>query len=276
MKISYFITPYNRGLQTKRTLDRLMNLTLPDEVIVLDDDSSDNTEELLKDHPIGKKTEYRYLHRKKPEGIKYDACSIPRNICIKQAKYEYVLFSDPEVIFVTDVVKQFKEKAVEFPDHVLCAGIVYNFNEEVKMDQGIADDPKVWLSHQDIRTFYFGRVNNIPRTSVSRLVKWLATWACLAKKDWIINVGGWDEDMSLINGGGGWAWDDIDLMTRLRLSGHNQNVFDDIEVIHQYHERPPTAVSDQWPKNNKIFVDKDLENNPKFIVANQGRKWGKL
>lgn len=276
MKVSYFLTPFNRGTQTKRTLDRLMNLTLPDEVIVLDDDSTDNTEELIGNHPIGQKTQYRYLKRKKPAGITYDACSIPRNICLKMAQYEYVLFADPEVLFVTDAVAQLKEISTRDPDYMVCSGTVYLMNAEAPIDDRISSDPNLFInSIWDVRPVPTTAENGNPPQSVTKTINWAATFACFCKKQWLMDIGGWDEDMSLINGGGGYAWDDTDMATRLRLTGHNQNTYPEVVTIHQWHERPPGQIGQI--KNSDIFFRKNLQEDQTLLVANKNRPdWGVL
>ncbi len=275
MKVSYFITPYNRGAQAKRTLDRLMKLTLPDEVIVLNDDSTDQTDLLLKDHPIGKLTEYHYLFRKKPAGVTYDACSIPRNICLKQSKSDYVLFADPEVLFVTDVVSQLKQIAERDSQYMVCAGTVYLMNDAAPIDDRVSDDPYLFINQiWDVRPVPKTAADGNPPSSVTKTENWAATFACLCKREWLMDIGGWDEDMSLLNGGGGYAWDDTDMATRLRLTGHNQNTYPEVVAIHQWHERPPGQIGQI--KNSEIFFAKNLQEDQSQLVANKGREWGIL
>ena len=48
MKISMLFTTYNRATQLSRTLDRLSRLTKPDELVIVDDGSTDDTRTVIK------------------------------------------------------------------------------------------------------------------------------------------------------------------------------------------------------------------------------------
>ena len=75
MKVSVVIPTFNRASFIKRAINSVLNQSLsPFEIIVVDDGSTDNTKEILKDLPI------RYIYQKN-KGV-----SSARNRGIKEAK----------------------------------------------------------------------------------------------------------------------------------------------------------------------------------------------
>lgn len=274
MKITYLITPYNRDRQTYNTLMRLSHLTLPDEVFCINDGGTDQLDKFITliPYPV------RYIKREKKE---YDSSVIPRNIGIKQAIGDYILIGDPEVLWITDVVSQMKEQAEIHPERVIIAGSCYFTSPDTNMDEWLLQtDPKKLMETWDLKQFPFhaeDRIDNdgnqieFSTKTVTFDHKVQATFCGLFKKEWLLEVGGYDEDMAVKNGGGGWGFDDIDLLTRLAANGHHQIGIPEIEVIHQYHARPPQTVADGWARNEEIMKKRMGQ-----IIVNHGKDWGQL
>lgn len=274
MKISYVITPYNRTVQTFYTLRRLQHLTLPDEVIVIDDGTVDSLKDFIDmiPYPI------RYIKRDKRG---YDSCAIPRNIGLKMATGDYVLFADPECLFVTDVVAQMRDQAEKHPEKVIIAGSCYFTSPDTEIDpELITTDPRRLMERWNMLQFPFHAEDLLDKDGKKivfndRMVffdhKVQATFASLFKKEWLMDIRGWDEDMSITRGGGGWGFDDVDVLARLAKKHIFQEGFSDIEIIHQYHTRAPQNILDGWIVNEKIMKTKSDQ-----IVRNQDREWGVL
>jgi len=281
-------TTYNRATQLSRTLDRLSRLTKPDELVIVDDGSTDDTRTVIKNAKEKLGIPVRYIFRDKKG---YDVCSIPRNIGIKHCTHEYIVVSEPECLFVTDVIKQFKEASLARPNDIISAGIVYFTNPETPIDNAVSVNPQSFIDNAwDVKKFpmhaedRFDKDGNrviYTQATVTKAKNMTAPFSAMYKKDWLFEIGGWDEDFSLINGGGGYAWDDTDLLTRLRIKGHNQDINRNIKVIHQWHDRPPAEVANGMKKNEKMFMSKNLSgegdrpDNPE-LIANRGREWGVL
>jgi len=288
MKVSHLITTFNRAPQLTRTLKRLSMLTKPDELVIMDDGSSDDTKGVADFARQLLGVPVKYIFRDKRN---YDVCSIPRNIGIRNCSYEFIVVSEPECLYVTDVIKQFKEVIREYPSDIPTAGVIYYASSATDMSNGVSVNPTHYIEniwhvqkfplHKEDMYDAHGRELMFSPATVKRAENWTAPVAAFYKKEWLFEVGGWDEDMSLIHGGGGWGFDDTDLLTRLRLRGHGQVIDTQIVVIHQWHDRPPPEVADGWERNEEIMMAKGLCNgvegpdNPN-IVANRGREWGKL
>ena len=169
--ITLLITTFQRSHLLARSLDRLAELTLPDEIIVVDDGGDDGCEQVcaaFEPMPI------RYVWNNNP-GM--DNCCLARNIGLRMASCENVLTSEPEVWFVSDVVAQMREARLEHPNLVLQAG---------------------WCAHapNEAATLNFDECDMVP--------SW--PYINLFRREWLFEVGGWDEAIPE-----DWAWDDSDL-----------------------------------------------------------------
>jgi len=86
MKISVIIPTYNRYELLKRAIQSILNQTYSvDEIMVIDDGSTDNTKDIQKDFP-----EIIYIYQEN-QGV-----SCARNIGIQRAKNEWIAFLDSD------------------------------------------------------------------------------------------------------------------------------------------------------------------------------------
>jgi len=123
MQISVVIPTYNRYEFLKRALKSVYNQTfLPSEVIVIDDGSSDNTKQILKDFP-----NIKYFYQKN-SGV-----SSARNLGIKNSTYEWIAFLDSDDEWDKDKLKF----QVEF--HKINTNTLMSYTDE----KWIRDDKEV-------------------------------------------------------------------------------------------------------------------------------------
>lgn len=233
MSTCLLITTINRSPQLAKSLERLTELTLPDEILVVDDggsDGCDNTCRQFEDRlPI------RYLYTHNP-GL--SICSHARNVGLKNTDCDLILTSEPECLFVSDVVAQMLATWERLPGLVAIAGTVH---------------------HNDMEP---------ERVTVG----WSATYTALwGRREDMLAIGGWDERFP-----GVWGFDDIDMLTRMRLSGLNQTIENDIEILHQYHENTGHMLgsANGLVENDNYFKAKGLDFGTENLVANVGRDWG--
>jgi glycosyltransferase involved in cell wall biosynthesis len=161
-------------------------------------------------------------------------CSQARNIGLKLTEAEQIITCEPECYFESDVVAQMLHAREKWPTSIINAGTVHKLNENG------------------------GRMT---------LTGWTATHCAMYERQWLMAIGGWDESFP-----DPWGWDDTDLLTRLRLTGHGAENIADIAVVHQFH---PSTVCNQ-DANSAHFFGKELELSDKQIVANKGTEWGQL
>jgi glycosyltransferase involved in cell wall biosynthesis len=104
--ISFVIPAYNSASTIKETLDSVLNgnFEYGDEIIVVNDGSTDNTLEVLK------KFEYKIKIIENPENI---GCPASRNVGISAAKYDLIFSLDADNILEKEMVNKLKESLIK-------------------------------------------------------------------------------------------------------------------------------------------------------------------
>lgn len=279
-KVSLIITTYNRANQLNNSLQRLTTLTIPDQVLIVDDGSSDNTAQVVENFK-GKLPIY-YIYNHNPE---WSICSMARNIGVKHAFGDLIITSEPELLFVTDIVKQMVEDHKKYPNQIISAGVVYHAQPSTQFNPGLLTDPVSALKNEIVEDYVIEPRSYHP-SGYCKTKNMQATFAALYEKKWIMDVGGWNEELP-----GCWGWDDILLCTRLRINGINQHICPDMEVLHQFHQHPPGEIWMTGSKMNEDYmkslnldqVEKDIVEKKRLgkyteidkrLIANQGKEWG--
>jgi glycosyltransferase involved in cell wall biosynthesis len=257
MDQTLLITTFNRADLLRNSLERLTQLTIPNEVLVVDDGGADHTEQVCND--FRDRLPIHYLYNHNPD---WSICSMARNIGIVHASNDWIVTSEPELFFVTDVCSQFAELHEGHELEVISAGTIY-FQPE-----GGAP-PSTNVEGLEIAGDY------VPPTDHETAIGWVAPFTALYYRPWVEAVGGWDEEFP-----GPWGWDDIDLLTRLRIMGINQHIALDVHALHQWHgpkHRGDVNFQNEEYFRAKSFVAGGVE-DPALpdIVANRGRAWGVL
>lgn len=264
-KVCLLITVFNRDSQLNRSLERLCKITLPDEVLVVNDGGDSSCEQTVNN--FEGRLPIRYIYNHNPE---WSICSYARNIGIKNTDCDIVITAEPEILFVTDVIRQMLDKHHEVPGKVISAGTVYHMGEQATLHHDMIEDPGNRLHHESVNESGHNTNPDNPAGYV-KISGWVAPFAALYRKEWLMDVGGWDE--SFVQ----WGHDDTDLLTRLNFNGIGQVIATDIEVIHQTHAKLPPDVQYQAVIVNerimqaKNFNKEDPNNN---LIANKDKEWG--
>lgn len=283
MKTTLLITLFQgRSQLLKNSLDRLCNLTIPDEVIILQDGGIDDTEDIVNSFKDRLNIKYVYNHDPKPA-----ICSMGRNIGLKMMEGDLLITSEPELLFVTDIVKQMLDDREAHPDQIISAGIIYHAQEQTRFNPGLITDPESALKSEIVEEYQIEPRSYHPG-GYCKTRNMQATFVCMYEKKWLMDIGGWDEGFP-----GAWGWEDIELCTRLRINGINQHICPEMEALHQWH---PHLPGDQWSKasqdNEEYFkskflnvVEQDIQTAKKAgtyktieprLIANRGKEWGVL
>lgn len=268
MKTCLLITTFNRSTLLEKSLERLTHLTLPDEVLIVDDGSdkqTDATEWVCKG--FESRLPIRYIYNNNPGT---SICSFARNIGVKNTDCDIIITSEPEILFVTDVVAQMKKKNEENPDHVISVGTVYHGQENSHIRDKAFTDPKAFLDESIVEDYQI-EPRPYNQEGFCKTINLTATFCALYEKKWLEKIGGWDEDFP-----GNYGFDDHDLLTRLRIAGCNQIIDSSMEAIHQWHPHQlPHIMGENANKNDIYFTQKSMQNiNSPFIVANKTHEWG--
>ena len=269
VKTTLAITIYNRGTLLQHNLDRLCNLTIPDEVLIVNDGGGDNTEAIVESFKT--KLPIKYIYNNNPN---WTICSMARNIALKNCIGDVFITAEPEMIFVTDVIKQLLEYREQYPHYLISAGTIYHAQQNAGYNAGFITDPVTALKSEIVEDYQTEPRSYHPN-GYCKTVNMQATFiGCYEKSD-LMAINGWDEAFT-----GAWGFDDIELATRLRINGVNQKVCMDIEAIHQYHAHlPPHIQGEAMVANENYMKSKRLDllnKGDQGLIANQNKEWGKI
>lgn len=265
--ISVIITTYNRPDALRLVLLALTQQTLlPNEVIVADDGSKDETRLLIEQ--LQNQLNYSLKHVwQKDEG--FQAAKI-RNKAVLCSKNNYLIFLDGDCIPFPDFIQQHHLLA---EPHWFVSGHRLLLNK--KFTQKILkeflpiykDSTLQWLlyyfNHQTNRLFPLLRIhlNKLRKLSAMR---WQGAKSC--------NLGLWKEDFLTVNGFDenfiGWGYEDSDLVIRLIRAGikRKSGKFA-IPVIHLWHQQNDRA-QEQINLNLLKQIIKDQRIHAKIGISN--------
>jgi glycosyltransferase involved in cell wall biosynthesis len=230
------IATMNRSDLLEKSLNRMNQLTLPDEILIVDDGGVDHCREVAE--RVVMECPVRYIYTHNPG---QSQCSHARNVGIKNTDCDLIITSEPEMLFVSDVVAQLLVRFEEYGrKDVISAGTI---------------------NHEHSR----GHIGDTTRG-------WVATWIALYGKQWLLDIGGWDEWFP-----DPWGWEDTDLLTRLRCDGHGQFIDQEIEATHQWHvHRAVNQERNEAHFRAKLLPLDGSEIKPLDIIANHGHPWGEI
>ncbi len=179
MRTSLIIPTFNREKHIENTLLSVLNQTQKvDEIIIVDDGSTDNTKQIIEKYDV------RYITQEN-QGV-----SSARNIGIKEAQYEWLCFLDSDDIWEQDKI----EKQIAF--HKQNPHILFSHTDELwRFNDKIIKQKK----HQ-LKPSGFCFKQNLPNTLIGA-----STVMC--HKDIFDDIGLFDEEMA--------ACEDYDLWLRI-------------------------------------------------------------
>jgi len=253
-KISVIISSYNRGLYLDLTLPTLFNQNVPKdkyEIIIVDDRSTDDTKEIyekyknecdlrliqLKGYALPLVDESLKEHlRTEAEFGKVDResrnCAIPKNAGLREAKYDLIMFTDPEVFHLKDTIadhlflltaplkKEYNPFECEFKyRESILAGFCYGFEEppgrpieKAFFEEFLNFSENAQIKVRDLAIEY--KLRNI-LTPYPFNVGFT--------KDALFIIGGYKEQFLY------WGYEDNDLLTRLRYLDFEYIHYDSVE-----------------------------------------------
>ena len=172
-KVSVIVPVYNTEKYLRRCLDSLVNQTLKDiEIIVIEDASPDNANEILKEYEKKYKDKVKVFHNKTNKGIGYN-----RNFGIKKASGKYVLFVDSDDWVDEATCEKMYEKASKDDlDLVIC-----KFHKMLEKDDDLVE------IEPDFKIPYFENTNLKNNPNLLLDIN-LAPWNKLYKKDLLEDI----------------------------------------------------------------------------------------
>ena len=209
IQVSLVIPTYNRIMKLFQLLKSLNQLTpLPDEVIIIDDHSTDQTPELLKRwKELNNGMSKKIVLKNQNKGPAHS-----RNIGIELATNKLVAFVDDDVVIKSDWIEK----------------ITSPFSNAHKNLVGVGGVVKAFEKHIISQYYLIHKILEAPIQ-----LNYLPTVNCCFKKEHLTEVGGFD-DKFLFAGG-----EDTDLCLRLKKMGF---FFDKVQDAIVYHDFSPNFI----------------------------------
>ncbi len=261
--ISIVTAYYNRRALFIRTLESLVHFGGPEfEVVVVDDGSRE--EERLED--LVERFPFLRVFRLDPRQKWYSNPCIPFNIAIRQSRGESVILQNPECFHAGPVVKHVAEhlhkgKYLSYACYALS-------NPDTKALRGDAEEVQA-----QVRTFEMEHKAPVHVASAgwynhSQYSPRGYHFCCAISRADLERLGGFDERYSH-----GIAYDDDDLLHRIRVAGLRIEFVDEPYVYHQNHYLSPGngVPCEKIKRNEKIFR---LLTQPSRCYDPNGADWG--
>ena len=271
MKISIIITTYNRPSALSIVLRSLFKQTiLPDEIIIADDGSNKETQQLLES--LKAESPCLIKHVWQPDQG-FRAAKI-RNKASIQATGDYLIFLDGDSAVFPDFVQQHKDLA---EPNWFVAGNRILLNETLtKKWEEEKCAPLLFSTVMWIIQRIIGNVNRLlPLIRLCTKAKWRKKKPTQWEGAKTCNLGIWHEDFVQVNGFDeafqGWGHEDADLVIRLLNRGifRKEGRFA-VPTIHLWHtESPRDRETENWLRLQKNMKDKSYKEAEKGIKQHE-------
>ncbi len=239
-KVSVVIPTYNRAHLISRAIQSVLDQTYQDlEIIIVDDGSTDNTEEIVKSF---KDERIRFIRYDKNKGA-----SAARNTGIRASKGEYIAFQDSDDEWFPDKLEQQMKVFRISPPEI---GVVYSGFYRIEADK------KIYVP-SDFITQKEGNIHN-------ELLKgnFVGTPAVLIKKECFENTKYFDENLP--------ALEDWELW--IEISKHYVFKYVNKPLLYTYSTRDSVNLNESnMLKAHEIIIKKhldDFKKNKKILSDN--------
>jgi len=175
--VSAIIPTYNRAQLLPRSVQSVLNQTLQNfEIIIVDDGSIDNTEEIVKEFQR-KDKRIRYIKQERNKGA-----GAARNVGIKAARGEYIAFIDSDDEWLPEKLEKHIKVFKNAPSEV---GVVYAGCWRIENDKKMYI-PQSWVTKKE---------GDIHQELMERGIGFIITNSLVVKKSAFKKVGLFDEGL---------------------------------------------------------------------------------
>jgi len=215
MKVSYIVTTYNKKELLKQIIEeRLTRLKAGDELIVMDDGSTDGTKELIKQYPA-----VRYGWQKNKG---YRVASL-RNKGIAMAKNNCIIQSDDDCLFPDGYVEM----------------LLKHYGKDTLISGAFEREKRLGGRDPDWRTKHLGVYKKLGKNLYELVDKGFSGPVCYDKK-FALMIKKYDSDFD-----GNWGGEDTNFGQRWNFSGGKTLYVNEIVCTHLYHTPRETYKAEQ-------------------------------
>jgi glycosyltransferase involved in cell wall biosynthesis len=195
MKVSIVITTYNRVKFLKRAIASSLNQTVPCEVIVVDDASTDGTEDYVRS--LGD----RVIYHRNARNLNH-AGSVNAGVAVSTG--DWIKFLDDDDYLALDCIEHMTAAIVRHPQAVLCSCRAIQVDEtghELRRTGTVGPSSVFYIPHDAL---HYGML--LDQAAIGTPVQ------VAARRDAFEKTGGWDTSMTT-------NYDDIDAWVRIAEYG---------------------------------------------------------
>ena len=178
--VSIVLPTYNRAHSISRSIESILQQTYPHwELLVIDDGSADNTEEIVADIAMSD-SRVHYYRQPQNRGV-----AAARNEGIRQAQYKYIAFQDSDDIWQDDKL----EKQMRVFDDQPQVGMVYCAYEGKRQDGSMLQVPDGSIATENLQ-------GNLYKQLLQKNV--IGGPTVVIRKECLCNVGVFDETLTCL------------------------------------------------------------------------------
>ena len=261
IKITVIIAVYNKLAQLGNILQAFNEqIELPDEIIIVDDGSSEKIEDKLKN--IIPKLKYKIKHIwQEDKGFRVASS---RNNGIINASGDYIVFVDQDILFDKNFVQNIRKSIRK--NEVLKMRAVYLDEERTKKINDIIFEEKT-INFEKIKGFIkkeeYKHLNKRYRDDTLKNILFKLGLRKRSARVVSLGMGAWKKDLLKVNGFDeryvGWGGEDHDLGNRLSALGLGLRTIDPSNIIvHMWHPiaSGESPNNDYFDKREKEILDK--------------------
>jgi len=262
--LTLITSTYKRADLLEQDIPSWLRYTQPDEIMVINDgppDFSGNIVDMYRQqYP---KINWRFHHHNKPH---WQNPCIVHNWAVQQATSDIIAIVDPEILFVTDCIGQFKEALGDNELLFVNAATFYDAKPTIHLSPEELFDPSLITHRSDVVEYYTGYYSKD-----SDIVKMLGTashyFGGCYKSLWMAVRG---KDERFVHG---WGNEDLDLMARMQRYGAKHKAIPEMEIVHRSHITADGRTGDLIQHNHRL---REANDEAGVIQANEEGKWGNL
>lgn len=273
MKVSVIYNTFNRWEQLDHGLTSLLSKeTKPDEIIIVDDGSTDGTQDKIMAKYMNNDPLITYIYIPYKDGKTSSNISCHgKNVGIKAATGDVLCFSDPEIIHPDDTLGTLLK---ELNDNVPIATQIWTVGQRIyqKLTQDNFDRPATVLYHEYAQLTDAQHPNNTKAPdsdfAITGSNNCFAGCFFICTKKAMLEAGGFDEKLT------GYGWEDWDMFHRLEKLGHPLKYIN-IPIIHLWHAKNyDFNIYEAGNRNGKIS-ERNIRKG-KYVANMDNPTWGVL
>ena len=220
--LAIVICTINRDKYLFQMLNNIKNqINKNTSIIIVDDGSTDGTENTVKYYSDKMKISYIYQEKKE-----YSSPAHARNIGWKSADAKYISFTDPEIVIPPNTIQQCFNYHQTHPKSITALKPIMMSEVETEVFFSLSDSYG-WLFNRKIEEFSEGENQQIQKRK-----SWRDNHFSMMPKQALEDVGGVNENFT------SWGFEGIDLIERIIEKGYKLYNFtdEDLFVYHLWHQ----------------------------------------